>query len=80
MRALDDAVKAAGITVLNEVGVDPGLDHMYAIKTINEVHEKGGKVCTVSNLIKTSVVTIGYSIGPRILFLLWRLTSPRVRS
>ncbi|KAJ5276594.1 hypothetical protein N7524_002747 [Penicillium chrysogenum] len=44
MRALDDAVKEAGITVLNEVGVDPGVDHLYAIKTINEVHEKGGKV------------------------------------
>ncbi|KAJ5927670.1 Saccharopine dehydrogenase [Penicillium verrucosum] len=44
MRALDDAVKKAGITVLNEVGVDPGVDHLYAIKTINEVHEKGGKV------------------------------------
>lgn len=52
MRALDDAVKEAGITVLNEVGVDPGVDHLYAIKTINEVHEKGGKACTISDHIK----------------------------
>ena len=44
MRSLDGAVKKAGITVLNEVGVDPGIDHLYAIKTIDEVHEKGGNV------------------------------------
>ncbi|RSL46753.1 hypothetical protein CEP54_013698 [Fusarium duplospermum] len=44
MRELDAAAKEAGITVLNEVGVDPGVDHLYAIKTIGEVHGKGGKV------------------------------------
>ena len=44
MRELDAEVKAAGIVVLNEIGLDPGIDHLYAIKTINEVHEKGGKV------------------------------------
>ncbi|KAJ4239549.1 Saccharopine dehydrogenase [NADP(+), L-glutamate-forming] [Fusarium falciforme] len=44
MRELDGAAKEAGITVLNEVGVDPGVDHLYAIKTIGEVHDKGGKI------------------------------------
>jgi saccharopine dehydrogenase (NADP+, L-glutamate forming) len=44
IKELEAAVKEAGITVLNEVGVDPGVDHLYAIKKINEVHEKGGKV------------------------------------
>ena len=34
----------AGITVLNEVGADPGVDRLYAVKTIGEVHEKGGQV------------------------------------
>ena len=29
---------------MNEIGLDPGVDHLYAIKTIDEVHEKGGKV------------------------------------
>ncbi|RGP79487.1 saccharopine dehydrogenase [Fusarium longipes] len=43
IRALEDEAKQAGITVLNEVGADPGVDHLYAIKTIDEVHEKGGK-------------------------------------
>ncbi|KAF4812734.1 Saccharopine dehydrogenase [Colletotrichum siamense] len=44
IRELEAEAKAAGITVLNEVGVDPGVDHLYAIKTIGEVHAKGGKV------------------------------------
>jgi len=44
MREQELAVKEAGIVVMNEVGVDPGVDHVYAIKTIGEVHEKGGKV------------------------------------
>ena len=29
---------------MNEIGLDPGVDHLYAIKTIDEVHAKGGKV------------------------------------
>jgi saccharopine dehydrogenase-like NADP-dependent oxidoreductase len=32
------------VTVFNEIGVDPGIDHLYAIKIIDEVHSKGGKV------------------------------------
>ena len=44
MKELDAAAKEAGIVVLNEIGLDPGIDHLYAVKTINEVHEKGGKV------------------------------------
>ncbi|KAJ3830436.1 saccharopine dehydrogenase [Lentinula raphanica] len=44
MRELDEAAKAAGITVLNEIGLDPGIDHLYAVKTIDEVHAKGGKI------------------------------------
>jgi saccharopine dehydrogenase-like NADP-dependent oxidoreductase len=49
MRELEPAVKEAGIVVMNEVGVDPGVDHLYAVKTIGEVHEKGGKVRRLSN-------------------------------
>lgn len=48
MRELDAAAREAGIIVLNEVGLDPGIDHLYAIKTIEEVHAKGGKVCASS--------------------------------
>lgn len=44
MVELDEEVKKAGIVVMNEIGLDPGIDHLYAIKTIDEVHAKGGKV------------------------------------
>jgi len=44
MRELDAAAKEAGIVVMNEIGLDPGIDHLYAVKTIDEVHAKGGKV------------------------------------
>ncbi|KAF8192639.1 saccharopine dehydrogenase [Mycena galopus ATCC 62051] len=44
LRALDSAAIAAGIVVLNEAGLDPGIDHMYAVKVIDAVHAKGGKV------------------------------------
>lgn len=29
---------------MNEIGLDPGIDHLYAVKTIEEVHKEGGKV------------------------------------
>ena len=45
IKELEGAAKEAGIVVLNEVGVDPGVDHLYAVKTIGEIHSKGGKVC-----------------------------------
>lgn len=44
MMELDDECKKAGITVMNEIGLDPGIDHLYAIKTISEVHAAGGKI------------------------------------
>nr|XP_036586227.1 saccharopine dehydrogenase [Colletotrichum truncatum]KAF6796634.1 saccharopine dehydrogenase [Colletotrichum truncatum] len=44
MLELDQAAKEAGITVMNEIGLDPGIDHLYAVKTIEEVHQQGGKV------------------------------------
>ncbi|KAG1780942.1 Saccharopine dehydrogenase-domain-containing protein [Suillus placidus] len=46
MRELDEEAKRAGIIVMNEIGLDPGIDHLYTIKTIDEpeVHAKGGKV------------------------------------
>jgi spermidine synthase len=44
MKALDADAQKAGIVVLNEVGLDPGIDHLYAVKTIDEVHQAGGKI------------------------------------
>ncbi|WP_167605413.1 saccharopine dehydrogenase C-terminal domain-containing protein [Maribellus sediminis] len=44
MKALDSAAKKAGIIILNEIGVDPGFDHMTAMRIIDKVHDQGGKV------------------------------------
>ena len=44
MKALDDDAKEAGILILNESGLDPGIDHMSAMRVIHKVEEKGGKI------------------------------------
>lgn len=44
MRALDEAAQKAGIIIMNEIGVDPGIDHMSAMKIIHGIQEKGGNV------------------------------------
>ncbi len=44
MKELDEAAKKAGILLLNEVGLDPGIDHMTAMKVIDYIHGKNGKV------------------------------------
>lgn len=40
MQELREAAKEAGIIVLNKVGMDPIIDHLYAIITIGEVTTK----------------------------------------
>ena len=42
MRALHEQAKAAGIVILNEIGVDPGIDHMSAMRILDQVKEEGG--------------------------------------
>lgn len=44
IRELASEIEAAGITVMNEIGLDPGLDHLYAVKAIDDVHKQGGKI------------------------------------
>lgn len=44
MRALDQDAKDAGIVIMNEIGVDPGIDHMSAMKVIDKIKAQGGKM------------------------------------
>ncbi len=44
MKVLDQEAKDAGIIILNELGLDPGIDHMSAMRIIDHVHNKGGKI------------------------------------
>ena len=42
--ALDESAKQAGVLLLNEIGLDPGIDHMSAMQVIDDIKEKGGKL------------------------------------
>ncbi|TAH40648.1 MAG: saccharopine dehydrogenase [Bacteroidetes bacterium] len=44
MQELDAAATSAGIILLNECGLDPGIDHMSAMEVIDRVHKEGGKI------------------------------------
>lgn len=44
MKELDEKVREKNLLFLNEIGVDPGIDHMSAMKIIHEVEKEGGKV------------------------------------
>lgn len=44
MEALDTSAKEKGLVFMNEIGVDPGIDHMSAMKIIDQIRDKGGKM------------------------------------
>ncbi|KAG2654521.1 hypothetical protein PVAP13_1NG520900 [Panicum virgatum] len=44
MSNLSQAAKGAGVTILCEMGLDPGIDHMISVKMIDEAHARNGKV------------------------------------
>lgn len=44
MQTLDEPARCRGILLLNEIGLDPGLDHMEAVRFISETRRKGGEV------------------------------------
>lgn len=44
MQALDEKAKEAGVLFLNEIGLDPGIDHMSAMRIIDKVHQEGGEI------------------------------------
>ena len=44
MRELDGEARAKGLLFLNEIGLDPGIDHMSAMRIINRVKADGGRI------------------------------------
>ena len=44
MQELDAAAKENNLIFMNEIGLDPGIDHMSAMKILDEIRTKGGKV------------------------------------
>ncbi|KZE83097.1 saccharopine dehydrogenase [Myroides marinus] len=44
MQELNEEVTANNLIFMNEIGLDPGIDHMSAMKIIHDIKNKGGKV------------------------------------
>jgi saccharopine dehydrogenase-like NADP-dependent oxidoreductase len=44
MQCLDTEARKNNLIFMNEIGLDPGIDHMSAMKVIDEIREKGGKM------------------------------------
>lgn len=44
MQGLDELVKQNNLIFMNEIGLDPGIDHMSAMKVIDEIRDQGGKI------------------------------------
>ncbi|NXJ60240.1 AASS protein, partial [Rostratula benghalensis] len=49
MKDLQESVEAAGITVISEMGLDPGLDHMLAMECIDKAKEVGATVVSYTS-------------------------------
>ncbi len=47
MAGLDEEAKAAGIPILNEIGEDPGIDHMGVMQTLDAIRDEGGRAFSV---------------------------------
>ena len=44
MQELDEVAKANNLILMNEIGLDPGIDHMSAMKVMDEIRAKGGQI------------------------------------
>jgi saccharopine dehydrogenase-like NADP-dependent oxidoreductase len=44
MKALDSLAKEKGLVFMNEIGLDPGIDHMSAMQVIDSIKDSGGKM------------------------------------
>ncbi|MFS4415959.1 saccharopine dehydrogenase family protein [Maribacter sp. 2307ULW6-5] len=44
IKAMDAAVKESGLVFMNEIGLDPGIDHMSAMKAIDTIRDQGGNM------------------------------------
>jgi saccharopine dehydrogenase-like NADP-dependent oxidoreductase len=50
MRALDGLARRRGLLFLNEIGADPGIDHMQAARLVRRVRDAGGRVTALRSL------------------------------
>jgi len=44
LQAMNDEIVKKGLVFMNEIGLDPGIDHMSAMRVIDQIKEQGGKM------------------------------------
>lgn len=44
MQQLNKAAKENGLIFMNEIGLDPGIDHMSAMQVLNDIRDQGGEI------------------------------------
>lgn len=49
MRALDAEARRRGVLLLNECGLDPGIDHMTAVEVVRRVERSGGRIVSFTS-------------------------------
>ena len=49
MKALDEEARELGVLLLNECGLDPGIDHMMAAEVIRRVRREGGEILSFAS-------------------------------
>jgi len=68
-KGLDAYARNKGVTVLCELGLDPGIDHMSAVQTIERIHQEGGEiesfwsVCGAIPSAKDNTNPMGYKLS-----------------
>lgn len=69
MKEMHETAEKEGLVFLNEIGLDPGIDHLEAMRVIDEVHQKGGVVksfvswCGGLPMPEFSVNPLGYKFS-----------------
>lgn len=69
MRALDKKAQDAGVLLLCELGLDPGIDHMSASRMVRSIHGAGGKIesfwscCGALPSLKDNTNPFGYKLS-----------------
>ena len=48
-KKLSSSAQKAGVTIVNEVGLDPGIDHMFAMQVFDEIKEGGGTITSYTS-------------------------------
>ena len=49
IKSLENEIKDKGLLFIGEMGLDPGIDHMSAMKMIHEIKHKGGKIISFTS-------------------------------